>query len=68
MHEGERADDDVYRIIRQRQPVQFANAKIPVRDTSPRVGKHVRRTVDADNLVPVLGEEPGEAPGAACCS
>jgi hypothetical protein len=40
--QGERADDDVHRVIRQRQPVKLGDAELALRDTVPRVGEHVR--------------------------
>jgi hypothetical protein len=35
--EGERADDDVRGIVRQRQPVQIGDVELAIRDTPPRV-------------------------------
>jgi hypothetical protein len=40
--EGEGADDDVRRIIGQRQPVQFADVELAIGNTPPRVGEHIR--------------------------
>lgn len=39
---GERADDDVHRIIGQRQLVQRSEVELATWDTPPRVGEHVR--------------------------
>ena len=40
--------------------------ELAVGDPSPRVREHVRRAVDADDLVPASGEELGETAGPAC--
>jgi hypothetical protein len=39
--EGERADDHVYRVIGQRQPVQLAETELPVGHPLPRAGQNV---------------------------
>lgn len=41
MDESERADDDVYRVIGQRQLVQRSDVELAVWDTPLRVGEHV---------------------------
>jgi len=40
--QGKRADDDVGRVIGQRQPVQLSDVELTIRDTPPRVSEHVR--------------------------
>ena len=40
--ESERADDDVHRIIGQRQLVQRSEVELAVWDAPPCVGEHVR--------------------------
>jgi hypothetical protein len=40
--ESQRADDDIHRIVRERQPVKLAQAELAVGDSSPCVGEHVR--------------------------
>jgi hypothetical protein len=40
--ESERADDDVHRVIGQRQPVKLADVELAFWDAPPRVAEHVR--------------------------
>ena len=40
--ESERANDDVHRVIGQRQLVQRSEVELAIWDTPPRVGEHVR--------------------------
>lgn len=66
MDESERADDDVHRVVRQRQSLQFSDVELAIWNPPTGMGEHGGGAVDADDLMPASGEELGETAGPAC--
>src|SRR5690242_2400510 len=57
--------DDVYMVVGQGEIAQVALPQFRVRNADTNVSEHVRGTVDADDVVALLGQVPGVPAGAA---
>src|SRR5215471_7110053 len=65
MSERKGTDDDVHAAVRQGQVVQVGLVELTGRDLRSGPGEHVRRDIDADDMVAPGGEMLGMPPRAA---